>query len=192
MAKRGKPESKMKRLRQRLVLNRWALNILGVPSDDTKPLDRLRALIGGDEHRGIVEGHTRYCRALQNVIDPSWLVNLSKDKLEAYDSNIVAITRQLFPPEKDRESFEWTWFQYLCLLLTEIYLDRYFGDKKALCADLNEFLKAFNAQHEDEISPFDAADLNKLAFQNATGSGKTHLMHANILQFRTTPSVRVC
>lgn len=173
-----------KRLRQRLVLNRWALGVMGVPLDEKRPLDRLRALIGGDEHRGIVEGHTRFCRAMQNVVDPSWLVNLTKDQLDAYDSNIVALTRQLFPHEKDRENFEWTWFQYLCLLLTEIYLDRYFADKAALCASLNESREEFNRTWEDDVPAFVPDELNKLAFQNATGSGKTHLMHANILQFR--------
>ena len=33
-------------------------------------------------------------------------------------------------------------FQYLSLLFTEIYLDRYFADSKKLLAEINEFLKS--------------------------------------------------
>ena len=57
--------------------------------------------------------------------------------------------------------------------------------------DLNERVAAYNADtlEADQITAFDEAaeawpQLNKLAFWMATGSGKTLLMHANILQYR--------
>ncbi|MEO0585425.1 MAG: hypothetical protein AAF135_24645, partial [Bacteroidota bacterium] len=76
------------------------------------------------------------------------------------------------------------------LLFTEIYLDRYFRDKNKLLQDLNDFLAAFNdADNTDvpnkegaQLEAFRESDLNKLAFWNATGSGKTLLMHVNIKQ----------
>ena len=79
----------------------------------------------------------------------------------------------------------------MALLFSEIYLDRYFRDPKALLAALNAQVATYNAgkPEADEIAPFDKAaeawpQLNKLAFWMATGSGKTLLMHANILQYQ--------
>jgi hypothetical protein len=77
------------------------------------------------------------------------------------------------------------------LLFTEIYLDRYFRDPQALLAVLNQRVIAWNVDkpEAEEILPFNVASeawpqLNKLAFWMATGSGKTLVMHANILQFQ--------
>ena len=120
----------------------------------------------------------------------------------AYDENIVrhwkAITEKrnaegqnLFPK----------YFQYLCLLFTEIYLDRYFRNPEKLLADLNAYVERFNAgdtlqqkalgnlfanglPKDVRIKPYTPDDLRKLAFWSATGSGKTLLMHVNILQYR--------
>ncbi len=54
---------------------------------------------------------------------------------------------------------------------------------------LNGYIALFNdywtnAGYETGITPYDLEDLNKLCLQNATGSGKTLLMHVNFLQFR--------
>ena len=91
----------------------------------------------------------------------------------------------------------WKYFQYLALLFSEIYLDRYFRDPKALLADLNAQVSVCNADkpEADQIAPFDEAaeawpQLNKLAFWMATGSGKTLLMHANLLQYRHALALR--
>ncbi len=91
----------------------------------------------------------------------------------------------------------WKYFQYLSLLFTEIYLDRFFGNKKQLQHDLNQFVKKFNQRQVEQqqgrrlargetiyqVTSFKDTDLNKLAFWNATGSGKTLLMHVNIKQY---------
>lgn len=55
-----------------------------------------------------------------------------------------------------------------------------------MLADLNAYVARFNAANDedDKINDYSLADLNKLAFMNATGSGKTLLMHVNILQFQ--------
>ena len=46
--------------------------------------------------------------------------------------------------------------------------------------------RKFNADkaEQDQIPAYEPADLRKLAFWNATGSGKTLLMHVNILQYQ--------
>jgi len=73
----------------------------------------------------------------------------------------------------------------------EIYLDRYFRDPKTLLASLNVQVAVCNVDLpvDDQIAPFNESteawlQLNKLAYWSATGSGKTLLMHANILQYR--------
>ena len=81
--------------------------------------------------------------------------------------------------------------QYLTLLFTEIYLDRYFSDPDALLRELNIQVAAYNVEKSeaDQITPFDEEaeawpQINKLAYWSATGSGKTLLMHVNILQYQ--------
>jgi hypothetical protein len=56
----------------------------------------------------------------------------------------------------------------------------------ALLSSLNAHVEAFNADKPkgDQVDLYLADDLKKLAFWNATGSGKTLLMHVNILQYR--------
>ena len=78
------------------------------------------------------------------------------------------------------------YFQYLALLFTEIYLDRYFRDPGGLLASLNGFITEFNtdASEADQLKPYVADELNKLAYWQATGSGKTLQMHVNMLQYR--------
>ena len=89
------------------------------------------------------------------------------------------------------EPIVWKYFQYLTLLFTEIYLDRYFHDPQGLLKALNAQIAAYNADKSeaDKIELFDEQaeawpQLNKLAYWSATGSGKTLLMHANILQYQ--------
>ena len=57
--------------------------------------------------------------------------------------------------------------------------------------ELNEQVDAYNADkaEADQVAPFNESaeawpQLNKLAFWMATGSGKTLLMHVNILQYQ--------
>src|SRR6185437_13995485 len=68
----------------------------------------------------------------------------------------------------------------------EIYLDRWCRDPEQLLADLNVHAAVFNSDKAqgDQVDAYSPEDLRKLAFWNATGSGKTLLMHVNILQYR--------
>ena len=121
------------------------------------------------------------------------LPELTEHVLLEYDQNIVRHTQRLNERRltQGEKPIVWKYFQYLALLFTEVYLDRYFRDPQALLAAINTSIVAFNEGKEeaDRIAPFDEAteawpQLNKLALWCATGSGKTLLMHANILQYR--------
>lgn len=128
--------------------------------------------------------------------------NLPHDMLLAYDENIVRHWKSITEKRNvDGRNLYPKYFQYLSLLFAEIYLDRYFRNPEKLLEDLNAYAENFNAgdtmqqralgsmfatgiPDEFKIAPFTLDDLRKLAFWSATGSGKTLLMHINILQYQ--------
>ena len=166
------------RFDQRLVLNQWILSLF--EADSFIPLtDGLHdtALEGVDENNISRFHHVIAARLFERK-------QLSRDLLLTYDQNIVRHTQAI--SARRTEPLRWKYFQYLGLLFTEIYLDRYFRDPDQLLSDLNEQVAKFNADkaERDQIKPYTADDLRKLAFWSATGSGKTLLMHVNICQYR--------
>lgn len=166
---------------QELVLNHW---MMGFFKGGT--LHALKNRLGEDRHEGIDEdGQTGFFHELhQNLFEVD---RISEQELRRYDLNIVqhwnAITEQRNKVEGTVLNMKY--FQYLSLLFTEIYLDWYFNRRQQLLDGLNEGMQAYNADLEAEhhFQPFDADELNKLAFWNATGSGKTLLLHVNIRQY---------
>jgi hypothetical protein len=171
----------------KLVLNQWVLSLFNVKRfEDLAEHLRNEALEGLDESN-IHHFHHALTAQLFN------LTQLPKALLLEYDQNIVKHTQRLNERRITRgeQPIVWKYFQYLTLLFTEIYLDRYFHDPKSLLAALNAQVAAYNSDkpEADQIAPFDESaeawpQLNKLAYWMATGSGKTLLMHANILQYQ--------
>jgi hypothetical protein len=171
----------------KLVLNQWVLSLFNVKRFDelAEPL-RSEGLEGLDENN-IHRFHHALTAQLFN------LTQLPTELLLEYDQNIVKHTLRLNERRITRgeDPIVWKYFQYLALLFTEIYLDRYFRDPKALLETLNEQIQSYNVDkvEADWIAPLDGESeawpqLNKLAYWMATGSGKTLVMHANILQFQ--------
>jgi len=124
---------------------------------------------------------------------------VQNEDLIRYDLSIVdhwkAITRNRRLKEH-RDIFP-LHFQYLSLLFTEHYLDRWTldlqQDTTTLLDELNHFRDQFNQKFAalsaterkaSEIERFEPKDLTKLAFWIATGGGKTLLMHCHIRQLR--------
>lgn len=173
----------------KLVLNQWLLSLFNVKRfEDLAEHLRNEALEGLDENN-VHHFHHALTAQLFN------LTQLPTELLLEYDQNIVRHTQRLNDRRLTRgeQPIVWKYFQYLTLLFTEIYLDRYFRDPKALLVALNAQVAVYNADkpEADQIGPFDEAaeawpQLNKLAYWSATGSGKTLLMHANILQYQHT------
>jgi hypothetical protein len=171
------------RFEDRLVLNQWLLSLFGVPK-----FEGLAAKLKAPELEGFDEDNvTRFYHALCLHIQSKKRPSLPNDLLLAYDQNIVRHWRQITERRNRGGPFLYPkYFQYLALLFTEIYLDRYFRDPAGLLAELNAHVKSFNAKalEASRIEPYTRQDLNKLAFWMATGSGKTLLMHINILQYQ--------
>lgn len=174
---------------RKLVLHQWLLGLFGVEHfEELAEHLRDEALEGLDENN-VHHFHHALCLHLPVERRPE----LPDEVLLEYDQAIVAVTQRLNERRITRGEAPIVWksFQYLALLFTEVYLDRYFRDPDALRATLNERIDAFNERvaEPDRIARLDeSADareqLNKLAFWMATGSGKTLLMHAHILQYR--------
>ncbi len=163
------------------MLNQWLLSLFEVASfDDLAHALDDPTLEGFDE-----DNVSRFHSALAlRLVDRE---HLSRDALLAYDQNIVR--HWLAITERRRRVGQHVlpkYFQYLALLFAEIYLDRYFTDADGLLTMLNAQVARFNARvgAADQVAPYGPDQLNKLAFWCATGSGKTLLMHVNVLQYR--------
>ena len=157
-----------------LVLFRFMLGEIGI-----KEIKTLSKTLNSTEYEGLnEEGNTIFSDYIAAI--PT--LKITKDKLREYDSRICSYTKQI---GEKRGSIRWKYFQWVSLLFTEIYLDRYFADKEAFCAELNVWTQT---QRDHSLgamwlSDYTPEQLNKLAYMCATGSGKTLMMHVNILQF---------
>ena len=97
-------------------------------------------------------------------------------RLRAYDANIRRHEARI---ARQRADFRLTYFQWFAALLVEMTLDAMKSDEAALLRALDEKRK----EHAPFLSPYQPSDLRKLACFMATGSGKTLLLHLNLLQF---------
>ncbi|QBG47607.1 restriction endonuclease subunit R [Verrucomicrobia bacterium S94] len=184
MASRKRGSKKVKaRFDQRLVLFNWMLRLFEVAD-----FHRFAQELNDSRFEGVdAEGRSHFYYNLRSLVGR---IALSNEQLETYDANIVRHWKRI-SEKRNREAGQPLYpkyFQYLSLLFTEIYLDRWFTDKEQLLAELNEFLETFNARPElldaPAIEPFTLEEMNKLAFWCATGSGKTLLLHVNLLQYQ--------
>lgn len=140
-----------------------------------------------------------YRRALDELLAANPDCPITSDELIAYDLNIVthwkAITRQRNLRE-NREIYPLP-FQYLILLFTEYYLDYWTRAQRDQSSELlnrlNRYRDEFNLHFADlptaernrqKIPKFQPDDLHKLAVWAATGSGKTLIMHCQLLQLQ--------
>jgi hypothetical protein len=186
----------MTNFHDKLVLNKYLLSLFGIDSIGKKIIGKNGTEIFAELKYSINEGftdegNTKYLQSLISHLYAS--EDLTPTMLQTYDENIVLFTKQI--SEKRGKMITWKYFQYLSLLFTEVYLDKYFQNKVKLLADLNEYVRQFNQKQIEaatgrikakdvfQTEPFKLEQLNKLAFWNATGSGKTLIMHVNVKQY---------
>ena len=175
MARR--PTSPPMSLNKKLVLNQYILSLFGVES-----FNELAIHANKQGYEGLSEDNiSLFHHALVEPLGSG--AKLDADTLLAYDANIVAHTKAI--QGKRPEPIKWKYFQYLALLFTEIYLDRYMNRQDNLLSELNDFLADFNANvpTKEQLRFITDDDLRCIAFWSATGSGKTLIMHMNIKQF---------
>ncbi len=159
-------------LRNRLALLRFVCREFGYEDAG----EMLGSLARAPGEIGAAGGESEYFRAL--YLTPA--ARVTRDRFAGYDTNIGALSRRLRMTGEHGRT--WKPHQYLALLFTEHYLRRYFDDPEALRADLNQAKSRYRPT--SDLPDYRPDDLRTLAFQSATGSGKTLLMHAHILQYR--------
>lgn len=132
------------------------------------------------------EDVSNFMKFIQNHFSKSSIQHpfniLDEQKLANYDLNIKEHIEHI----TSKRNITIKSYQYLALLLTEIYLDHYFNCKQN--NDIDGFLNFLNnsltrIKKYTEIEEYSKEDLDKLCFWMATGSGKTLIMHINYLQY---------
>ena len=177
----------------RLVLNQWLIKQCGfdpLVSHKTgkQKLTPLKEI--ADILRNCPEGmDTDNLHHFYKQLKVRWQekAQVTPDDLLRYEQNIVSHTLTI--NESRSHPIIWKYYQWLTLLFVEIYLDRYFNQRDELLESLNDYVEDFNAYWENQnfetcVTPYKFDELNKICLQNATGSGKTLLMHVNFLQFQ--------
>ena len=164
-----------KKLQNYLVLNRYLTSLFGF-SDMEDFRKELK-----DKPEGLNQNKKFYfTEILQNCDVDDGI----RQKLNEYDENIQEylnhINQNRDPP------IVLKYFQYIAVLLTEIFLDKYYNEFDVFYSDFTKFVLELN-KRENKTGvysyPYPNKDaLNKLAFWSATGSGKTLIMHINMLQ----------
>src|SRR5690625_1248943 len=194
--------------RHHLVLNQWLFSLFGFDSvscffeaeqgiqQATLEAFRYRVQLQSETAGRNAEGlHFIIQRLLENVTDEA---KLADDELLEYDRRIQQHTEAINAGRqaKGLEPIEWKYFQYLMLLFTEVYLDYLLTRPEDWVEGLNDQIERWNTRWIEEegcrhkaLQPINTEDdlwpqLNLVAYWSATGSGKTLVMHANILQYR--------
>lgn len=199
-ASTSKPESKeekvgkigMQQFHGMLILAQWARSFFR--GSDFRILQRA---LNRKELEGInpETGHTRFFHELMD----STLFNMNRvnpKTFKRYDENIVRHWKKI-SEQRNKEAgrtLEMKYFQYLTLLVTELYLDWFFNHQGDLLKELNKKAREYNqANPENRIEAYEDAPedapiftkktLRKIAFWEATGAGKTLMLHVNLLQY---------
>jgi len=175
--------------RYKLVLNAWMIEQFGfsaLPNNAKEiPIRNLgRSIAQVTEGFGSDGLHCFY-HAFKAALPKTSKVAAAD--LLRYEENIAAHTSKINNGRSQK--ITWKYFQWLTLLFVEHYLDQFFNHQHTLLDQLNTFVLSFNAWRNKQgfmqpIAEFTQEELNKVCLQNATGSGKTLLMHINLLQFR--------
>ena len=187
------PKKKQLPFGHKLVLNQWIISLFGYDpllqhkngERSLKPFKPFADMLSTKADGLDTDNLHRFYKHLSPELQEDAAIKLAD--LLRYEQNIVSHTLAI--NEKRDRPIVWKYYQWLSLLFAEIYLERYFADIRALQKSLNDYVKGFNSYWEDKdyvtgITPFTLDELNKVCLQNATGSGKTLLMHVNFLQFR--------
>ena len=175
-------------LHEKLVLSQWCLGRLGV-----KTVEEISVSLKDELLEGLDEENIHHF--IQVIISRHGqsLNGLSADKLRIYDANIVRHTTKINSNRirNLKPTVRWKYYQYLTLLFVEMYLDSYFSDTvvlreelNAIIASMNRFLTGVDALTKFPLNVDPKTQLNKVAIWSATGSGKTLVMHINLLQYK--------
>jgi hypothetical protein len=155
-----------------LVLNKYFLSLFGC-----KEFEELRSRT--DIEEGFVSsGRSTFYHGLIGLPGSK----IEEPDLLRYDQAIKDYVERLRKNRREPD-FNLKYFQYLAVLFSEIFFERFFHHRLEFIAELNELLQKFNEEEKKSLEPFSEEDFKKIAFSMATGGGKTLIMHINYWQF---------
>ena len=164
------------KLEQRLVLLAWLNSLFGYKTNQKLLADMKQADEGFDSYGRSFVYH--------RLVGQGEKLKVYLPDLGRYDENIRKHLAAI--NERRPDPITLRYFQHFALLYTEVFLDWRFNRPGELLCVLNEYVRISNDNKPAGEPPdpeFSEGDLDKLAFWMATGSGKTLIMHVNLLQF---------
>jgi len=166
-------------LNQNLVLNRYFLSLLWMEN-----VEQLQDHFSKVPNWFNDSGESFVSIKMKSGEDCLSNLQIPPNKIAEYDNNIKNYVNHI---AKHRDLwFSLMYFQYLAIFFTEYYLDNLFSDKEWFLEQLNNFVKKHNEaikKETDHFSLFQPEDMAKLAYYQATWSGKTLIGHINYLQY---------
>jgi len=163
----------MKDSQFKLALVRYVYDELGYSTtDSSEPFEEIAETFQGNDSKSPPEQTRWYTAGKRAFTAP--VGELSEEKHRELDSNINSYLERL---NSSRDSpIQLRYYQYLAVFFTEFLLEQ-----------RGEFIENFNSFVDEEFWQFDEEvlhlqEFSKLAYWMATGSGKTHIMHINMLQ----------
>jgi len=164
-----------KKLQNYLILNKYLSSLFNF-----KNLDDFRGLLKS-VNEGINQNKKFYFTETLQTLKIS---EGFRQKLNQYDENIQEYLNKI--NQKRDPPIVLKYFQYLAILFTEIYLDKFYNEYDTFYAELTKFVLNLNIKENKTgvyTYPYpNEKYMQKLAFWSATGSGKTLMMHINFLQ----------
>ena len=167
-------------LANRLVLQEWVFAKLGVST-----FTEIQDLLNDDDAMdGDLDAYeSALTNALKNGKTHRSISTIGEPDLQGYHERVAKYWKQITARRNNGVPLQLKYFQYVALMGAEVYLDAYFSNKKMLLDQLNDIVQHYNESYNDPMAIYQEQDLRKLAYWQATGSGKTLIMHVNILQY---------
>lgn len=161
----------------KLALVRYVYNNLGYKvTGDSDAFDKIAERLKGNQLASHKGEQTRWFDVGMRVFVKNQDSVLSETKYRKLDSNIRNYLSDL---NDNRDSpLKLRYYQYLSVLFTEFVLDQH--NRDVLVDNFNTFIDEEFWQFEENV--LHLSEFSKLAYWMATGSGKTHIMHINMLQ----------
>ena len=137
----------MANFHDKIVLNKYLLSLFGIDAIGSKIISKdglevFKELKFSSSEGYTEEGNTKFLEQIKSHLYLTDLV--TETMLQQYDENIVRYTHEI--SDGRDELIVWKYFQYLSLLFTEIYLDKFFSNKLQLQNELNQFVKHYNTK----------------------------------------------
>ena len=166
-----------KKLQNYLILNKFLSSLFGQSN-----IEDFQKILKST-HEGLSPNNNFFFTEVLQTLKIS--KELSQD-LNLYDENIQKYMQYI--NQKRDPPIQLKYFQYLAVLFTEIHLDNLFNNFNSFYSDFAKFVYECNNKEKKtgkNAYPYPDKDfMRKLAYWAATGSGKTIIMHINILQIQ--------